>query len=184
MKSQKEYIIYTVMDSPIGQLLLTANGAGLTGIFFQAGPHSKPPEKDWISDAKPFTEVMAQLDAYFAGELKDFNLPLAPAGTKFQMTVWEALQSIPYGETISYGELADRIGNPKAVRAVGGANGKNPIPVIVPCHRVIGSDGSLTGFGGGLSIKEALLTLEGARHGKETSRQTAFSFTSKGGDGD
>jgi methylated-DNA-[protein]-cysteine S-methyltransferase len=105
-----------------------------------------------------------QLAAYFAGERTDFDLPLSPSGTPFQLSVWRALLSIPYGETISYRELARRIGNAKAVRAVGAANGRNPIPIIVPCHRVIGADGSLTGYGGGLPRKRLLLELEGAGH--------------------
>jgi methylated-DNA-[protein]-cysteine S-methyltransferase len=108
----------------------------------------------------PFKEVKYQLDAYFAGELQDFDLPLLPTGTRFQERVWQALAEIPYGETWSYGELARHIGKPKASRAVGAANGINPIPVIIPCHRVIGSSGKLTGFGGGLETKQYLLKLE------------------------
>ncbi len=180
-KSHNQKIFYTEIESPIGELLLTADGGGLIGINFQRGPDSIEAEKDWIADDRPFAEVIAQLNGYFAGELKEFDLQIGLKGTEFQVAVWEALRAIPYGETISYGELADRIGNPKAVRAVGGANGKNPIPVIVPCHRVIGSDGSLTGFGGGLPIKEALLKLEGANYGKEAAKQTAFSFGVKDG---
>ena len=162
MKKTKSITYFTILESPVGKLLLTGNGKDLTGLDFQEGSHPVTPQKGWIDDEKPFAKVIAQLETYFAGDLKQFDLPLAPRGTDFQMSVWKALRSIPYGETISYGELAERIGNPKAVRAVGGANGKNPIAIIVPCHRVIGSDGTLTGFGGGLPIKEALLKLESA----------------------
>lgn len=182
MNSKKQLTFYSIVDTPVGELLLTGNGECLTGLNFQDGSHPIELQENWMKDDAPFSEVIRQLEAYFAGKLEQFELPLSPEGTDFQLTVWEALRSIPYGETISYGELAERIENPKAVRAVGGANGKNPIAIIIPCHRVIGSDGTLTGFGGGLPIKEALLTLEGARYGKEATRQSAFSFTSKGGD--
>jgi methylated-DNA-[protein]-cysteine S-methyltransferase len=113
-------------------------------------------------DAVPFVEAKRQLAAYFRGDLEEFDLPLAPAGTEFQRRVWQELARIPYGATISYGELARRVGNPKAARAVGLANGRNPVPIVVPCHRVIGSDGRLSGYGGGLGRKEALLALERA----------------------
>jgi methylated-DNA-[protein]-cysteine S-methyltransferase len=121
-----------------------------------------------VEDAGPFREVVRQLKAYFDGQLKAFDLPLAPQGTEFQRQVWRALQTIPYGRTKSYGEIARRLGRPEASRAVGAANGQNPIPVIIPCHRVIGADGSLTGFGGGLPIKRKLLALEGALPAGET----------------
>ena len=114
-------------------------------------------DPEWREDKVPLREVIQQLRAYFAKELETFELTLAPEGTDFQQSVWNELCGIPYGETISYGELAKRVGNPKASRAVGAANGQNPIPIIIPCHRVIGSDGKLTGFGGGLPIKEKLL---------------------------
>lgn len=117
-------------------------------------------DPEWREDKEPLREVIRQLRAYFARELETFDLTLAPEGTHFQRDVWNHLRGIPYGETISYGELAKRVGNPKASRAVGAANGQNPIPIIIPCHRVIGSDGKLTGFGGGLPIKEKLLALE------------------------
>ena len=117
-------------------------------------------DPEWREDKAPLREVIQQLRAYFAKELETFELTLAPEGTDFQQSVWNELCGIPYGETISYGELAKRVGNPKASRAVGAANGQNPIPIIIPCHRVIGSDGKLTGFGGGLPIKEKLLALE------------------------
>lgn len=171
MKLEKHSFFYTIVKSPVGKLLLTGNGESLTGLDFQEGPHPFKPKRDWVQDDARFAQVVKQLKAYFAGDLKQFDLPLAPRGTDFQMGVWKALRSIPYGETISYGQLADQIGNPRAVRAVGGANGKNPIAIIVPCHRVIGSDGTLTGFGGGLPIKEALLRLEGS--------QQAFQFALK-----
>jgi len=118
------------------------------------------PEPDWIFNEKPFAAARQQLEEYFAGERKDFDLPLHLSGTDFQIQVLQELRRIPYGETRSYGDIAKRIGRPKAMRAVGAANGRNPIPIIVPCHRVIGSSGDLTGFGGGLDTKEALLRLE------------------------
>lgn len=155
-------LYHHTLDSPIGGLLLIGNGEALHGVHFQDGPHPAKPRKEWEPSERPFRDVIRQLRAYFAGRLKAFDLPLAPAGTEFQLRVWRALQTIPYGETWSYGELARRIRRPAASRAVGAANGQNPIPVIVPCHRVIGSDGSLTGFGGGLPIKQKLLALEGA----------------------
>jgi methylated-DNA-[protein]-cysteine S-methyltransferase len=153
-------VCYTEMESPVGTLLLAADQEGLRLINFQKGKHAQRPRDDWRKDAAPLHEAMRQLKAYFSGELREFNLPLAPEGTDFQRRVWSALCGIPYGETISYGDLARRIRNPKAVRAVGTANGANPIPIVIPCHRVIGSDGTLTGYGGGLDIKEKLLGLE------------------------
>jgi methylated-DNA-[protein]-cysteine S-methyltransferase len=117
-------------------------------------------EPGWIEQAAPFREAVRQLDEYFAGTRRRFDLPLAPAGTPFQQRVWQGLTEIPYGETISYAELARRIGRPAAVRAVGAANGRNPLAIVVPCHRVIGSDGRLVGYGGGLPVKAALLELE------------------------
>ena len=120
----------------------------------------REPEDDWIFSEKPFADAREQLTAYFAGERKSFDLNLKPGGTEFQMQVLDELQKIPYGTTTSYGDIAKRIGRPKAVRAVGAANGRNPIPIIIPCHRVIGSSGDMTGFGGGIPTKEALLRLE------------------------
>jgi methylated-DNA-[protein]-cysteine S-methyltransferase len=156
---------HVVIDSPIGPLTLVAEQGLLTGLFMDAqrhrpgdevaGPPGDPQEE-------PFASAAGQLAAYFAGQLTAFDLPLAPAGTQFQRTVWAALQQIPYGETWSYGQLASKIGSPAAVRAVGLANGRNPIAVVVPCHRVIGADGSLTGYGGGLDRKRFLLDLEAA----------------------
>lgn len=151
---------YTRMESPVGPLLLVADEAGLRRIEFVNGRKPVQPDPEWHHDAGHLREVIRQLRAYFAGELETFNLPLAPAGTPFQLAVWRRLCEIPYGETISYGELARRMGNPNASRAVGLANGSNPISIVVPCHRVIGSNGKLTGYGGGLPIKEKLLALE------------------------
>ncbi len=142
-------------------MLLASVENGLRAISFAEGRRPVRPRPDWSEDRSPFTETIRQLDAYFEGELRNFTLPLSLEGSEFQLRVWKTLITIPYGETISYGQLACRVGNPKAARAVGLANGSNPIPIIVPCHRVIGSDGSLTGYGGGLPIKKALLSLEG-----------------------
>lgn len=151
---------YTYTDSPIGSLLLAGDGSNLKLLGFPGGKMQRRHQPDWVEDAGLFERVIEQLRAYFAGELKQFDLPLAPTGTEFQRKVWSALQGIPYGETRSYGELAREVGNGNASRAVGAANGQNPIPVIIPCHRVIGAGGSLTGFGGGLETKQHLLELE------------------------
>ena len=153
-------VYYTRFESPVGTLLLAGNGKALRRVSFESSKRSAPPQTEWKQNRQEFAEVIRQLQAYFHGELKEFDLPLAMEGTEFQLRVWNELRAIPYGETISYAQLAGRIGNPKAVRAVGLANGSNPIPIIVPCHRVIGSDGSLTGFGGGLPTKRMLLELE------------------------
>ena len=155
--------VYTFADSPIGRLLLAADDAGLRRIEFPEGRHPQEPAPDWQEARAPFSEALRQLDAYFAGRLRRFELPLAPLGTPFQLSVWRALCDIPYGETLSYGALARLLGKPGASRAVGLANGRNPLPIVVPCHRVVGSDGSLTGFGGGLPTKQKLLRLEGAQ---------------------
>ena len=152
---------YHYHRTPIGELLLAGDGDHLSLLGFPNGKMKRRHDSDWSNDEAPFQVVCSQLDAYFAGELKVFDLPLMPKGTKFQEAVWQALTEIPYGETWSYGQLAAHIGKPKASRAVGAANGVNPIPVIIPCHRVIGSSGKLTGFGGGLETKQALLELEG-----------------------
>lgn len=153
-------VYYTKFESPVGPLLLAGDAKALRLVSFGGGKRSTPPQTDWKQNRSAFAEVIRQLQAYFRGELKEFDLPLAMEGTAFQLRVWNELRAIPYGETISYAQLAGRVGSPKAVRAVGAANGSNPIPIIVPCHRVIGSDGSLTGFGGGLSTKKKLLELE------------------------
>jgi methylated-DNA-[protein]-cysteine S-methyltransferase len=153
-------ISYTTMKSPIGPLLLAGDETGLRLVHFASGRRLKSPQRDWTEDRAPFKEAIRQLEAYFEGKLKDFDLPLVLDGTEFQLLVWRNLRKIPYGETVSYGQLARRIGSPDAARAVGLANGSNPIPIIIPCHRVIGSNGDLTGFGGGLPVKKKLLSLE------------------------
>ena len=171
-KTQKEegVMFYAEMESPVGGLRLVGDERALRQVWFLDGKpacgkgtehrHRKAPEKEWVRDERPFSEAMRQLRAYFAGKLREFDLPLEMEGTEFQLSVWRELRRIPYGATASYLEIARRIGNAKAVRAVGLANGQNPIPIIVPCHRVIGSDGSLTGFGGGMENKRKLLELE------------------------
>ena len=156
-------MFYDYLDSSIGPLLLVGNGEGLKRIEFPRRGKPVKPEPGWEKSPRELREVTRQLKDYFAGKRTRFDLKLAPEGTEFQRQVWKALRTIPYGKTISYGELANKIGNPEAVRAVGGANGKNPIPIVIPCHRVIGADGSLTGFGGGLETKVALLALETGR---------------------
>jgi len=157
---QNGLIHYDDMDSPIGRLRLVADRDGLREIWFEQGRHQKAVEPNWIRATEPLAFVRVQLEEYFAGERQHFELPLHPQGTPFQLEVWRELARIPYGVTISYGELARRIEQPQAVRAVGAANGRNPLPIVLPCHRVIGSDGSLTGFGGGLPTKRYLLQLE------------------------
>jgi methylated-DNA-[protein]-cysteine S-methyltransferase len=150
-----------VVESPIGDLLLMGDGRALTGLHMHAaGEGAASADPRWRHDPGAFAEVEAQLLAYFDGELTEFDLPLAPSGTGFQLDVWRALVDVPYGETASYGEIARQVGRPSASRAVGAANGRNPIAVIVPCHRIIGSGGSLTGYGGGLDRKRLLLDLE------------------------
>ncbi|MDE0790257.1 MAG: methylated-DNA--[protein]-cysteine S-methyltransferase [Woeseiaceae bacterium] len=151
---------YCYFETLIGELLLAGEADALSMIRFPKGAMTCDPGQDWIYSETPFANVRTQLLEYFRGERRDFDLPLRLAGTEFQVSVLEALQQIPYGETISYGAIAKQVGRPKAMRAVGAANGRNPIPIIVPCHRVIGSSGDLTGFGGGLDTKEALLKLE------------------------
>ena len=151
---------YAYADSPLGRILLGAGEAGLTLINFQEGTGPVTPDRAWREAGEPFREARGQLEAYFAGDLKCFDLALAPEGTPFQQRVWDELRCIPYGQTRTYGALAHRLGKPSAARAVGAANGRNPLPIVVPCHRVIGSDGSLTGFYGGLFLKKSLLTLE------------------------
>jgi methylated-DNA-[protein]-cysteine S-methyltransferase len=153
-------ICYSWFESPVGNLLLAGSADGLKLVSFGAGIHTRKVDPEWRLDNSAFVEVVHQLQSYFAGKRKNFDLALVLEGTDFQKRVWNALRKIPYGETISYKELAEMIGSPKAVRAVGAANGANPIPIIIPCHRVIGNDGSLTGFGGGLPLKKKLLELE------------------------
>ena len=154
----------SVIPSPVGPLLLAADHTGLRLIEFDDPRHPIRRDSDWqrADDDAVLRETCAQLDDYFTGPRRTFDLPLAPRGTAFQLDVWQELRAIPYGETISYAQLATRIGKPSAMRAVGAANGRNPLPIVVPCHRVIGTDGALTGFGGGLPTKQFLLKLEGA----------------------
>ncbi len=154
---------YVWEESPVGRLLVAADADGLRYLLFEAGRSEVKPLPGWREDPSRLVEVIRQLRAYFAGALRTFDLPLAPEGTPFQQRVWQELLAIPYGETISYGELARRVGNPRASRAVGLANGSNPISIVIPCHRVIGSSGRLTGYGGGLRNKEWLLGLEQGR---------------------
>jgi methylated-DNA-[protein]-cysteine S-methyltransferase len=157
-------VIYTTIESPVGPLSVAGDDTGLRFLLFRDGTRSGAPGSDWHeSNTGVVAQAVQQLRAYFNGKLRRFNLPLAPEGTPFQRTVWRELERIPYGEVISYGELARRIGKGRASRAVGAANGSNPIPIVIPCHRVIGSSGKLTGYGGGLAIKEKLLALERAR---------------------
>ncbi|WP_395090730.1 methylated-DNA--[protein]-cysteine S-methyltransferase [Armatimonas sp.] len=154
---------FTSFETSLCTLLLTSNGEALTGIYLPPDHrHAPTHQANWqeSSNLPVFMAAKAQLTEYFAGTRAVFNLPLATSGTDFQKTVWAELAKIPYGQTLSYGELAARIGNPKASRAVGLANGKNPLSIVVPCHRVIGASGKLTGYGGGLARKEALLALE------------------------
>lgn len=156
------------LASPVGELVLLATAAGLTGVWFETSRHGRPEDMEWEEDdgrgraGETLAQARVQLDEYFARRRTVFDLPLAAAGTPFQQRVWRALRQIPFGATESYAGLARRLGAPSAARAVGAANGQNPIPIIVPCHRVIGADGDLTGFGGGLERKRWLLAHEGA----------------------
>jgi len=166
---------YSYCDTPIGRLLLTAQGGALTAIYF-ARHQEGLPKSEWRRDATALERAALQataeqLQTYFAGERTTFEVPLDLQGTPFERRVWKALLGIPFGETVSYRDIAERIGQPKACRAVGLANGRNPVPIIVPCHRVIGSNGTLTGYGGGLEIKERLLVLEGIELPKKRRRQ-------------
>ena len=153
-------MLYRDVSTAVGGLRLAADEQGLREIAFWKGAEEPLSAPGWRRANDPFREAVEQLGAYFAGELRRFDLLLAPAGTPFQLEVWTALRAIPYGETVTYGEIAGRLGRPGAQRAVGAANGRNPIPIVIPCHRVVGADGSLTGFGGGLPIKRRLLALE------------------------
>ena len=158
-------MFYSFMDSPIGQLTLAGDRDVLKVIGFSSGSKARGADADWERFDEPFRRAKKQLVEYFAGDRRDFELVLAPDATPFQASVLEALQEIPYGETRSYGDVARSIGNPKAVRAVGSANGNNPLPIVIPCHRVVGSNGTLTGFGGGLPAKRFLLDLESSHSG-------------------
>ncbi|GJL63114.1 MAG: methylated-DNA--protein-cysteine methyltransferase [Nitrospirales bacterium] len=158
-------MFYELLRSPVGELLLVGNEQGLKMLIFQDGKHPQAIDSQWKKNRQPFQDIIAQLKAYFEGDLTKFSMKLSPDGTDFQQKVWKALRRIPYGKTVSYGEIAKQIGNPHAARAVGAANGQNPISIIVPCHRVIGANGRLVGYGGGLPIKQSLLALE-QHHGR------------------
>jgi methylated-DNA-[protein]-cysteine S-methyltransferase len=158
---------YSELDSPVGTLLLRGTGEALTGMYMQKQRYRPSLPEHSTRDDKLFASARGQLNSYFAGELQTFDIPLAPEGTDFQKTVWKALLDIPFGATESYGSLAKRIGNDGAARAVGLANGHNPIGIIIPCHRVIGANGSLTGYGGGIERKQWLL-----EHERRFSKQT------------
>jgi len=177
--SETAAVLYLFHPSPIGDLLLAGDGAALSLIGFPAGKGHHKPGAGWTEDGAAFSSARRQLDAYFDGTLREFNLPLTPRGTGFQLAVWEALTHIPYGQTIAYRDLAIRIGNPAAVRAAGAANGANPLPIVIPCHRVIGADGSLTGFGGGIETKRWLLRHEGAAGHTERAEQGALPFATE-----
>lgn len=151
---------YAYMPSPVGPLLFAGSETALERMHFSKGSKAQGHDPSWQEAPELFAEAIRQMRAYFAGELREFELALAPRGSEFQQAVWRELLKIPYGETTTYGALAKRLGNPAASRAVGLANGSNPIAIIQPCHRVIGSTGKLTGFGGGIEVKQALLELE------------------------
>lgn len=156
---------FTYMDSPVGRLLLAGSAGSLALIGFETGRMARGASPGWVRSDAPFRAVVAQLNEYFAGRRRVFDLPLEPQVSAFQARVLAALQAIPYGETRSYRDIAEAIGSPRAVRAVGGANARNPLPIVIPCHRVVGSGGDLTGFGGGLETKRYLLDLERSRSG-------------------
>ncbi|WP_298444400.1 methylated-DNA--[protein]-cysteine S-methyltransferase [uncultured Ferrimonas sp.] len=151
---------YSEIDSPMGTVLIVGSEQGLHAVSFQQGSQPLAIAADWQRDDQALCAARTQLQQYFAGQRQQFELALAPVGTEFQRQVWQALCQIPYGTTASYGQIASAIGKPKAVRALGAANGKNPIAVVIPCHRVIGANGSLTGYAGGLELKQQLLQLE------------------------
>ena len=152
---------HTTIPSPLGDLLLTGNGQALTGVYLTPHRHGPTAGGDWVRDEAPFAEARRQLSEYFAGARTVFDLPTAATGTPFQQRVWQALCAIPHGRTASYGDIARAIGNPKAVRAVGLANGRNPLSIVVPCHRVLAAGRALGGYSSGLDVKRALLALEG-----------------------
>lgn len=155
-------IAFCSIDSPVGRLLVAASDQGVRWIESERPRHAAVRGPDWVERETPLIrETHRQLDAYFAGTLREFDLPLDPQGTAFQQEVWRALLGVAYGTTCSYIDIARRLGDPRATRAVGAANGRNPVSIVIPCHRVIGSDGGLTGYGGGLAMKRHLLELEG-----------------------
>ena len=153
-------MLYSCLESPIGELLLTGDTQSLSGVYIRNQKHSPIIGKHWVRDDNAFSRAAIQLNEYFLGQRLQFDVPMAAGGTEFQKRVWEGLCQIPYGKTCGYGELARELGNPNASRAVGMANGRNPISIIVPCHRVIGANGALTGYGGGLTAKKWLLDHE------------------------
>lgn len=165
IESEENSMQYTVIASPLGELLATRDESGITGLYLPTGKNAVSPHPEWVRDDAGFEQLREQLAEYFAGVRRDFELPLNPRGTEFQRRVWAALRRIPYGQTASYGATAAAIGAPGASRAVGLANGQNPISIVVPCHRVIGADGSLTGYGGGLGAKQWLLAHEAGQAG-------------------
>ena len=158
-------MLYSYIDSPLGDLLVVRDAEGITGLYLPTGRHAAARNPGWTRDDSAFDDARTQLGEYFAGGRTQFDLPLHAHGTAFQTKVWRALCDIPYGATASYGETAQAIGSPTASRAVGLANGQNPISIVVPCHRVIGANGSLTGYGGGLDAKRWLLSHEAAHAG-------------------
>ncbi len=163
-------MIYTYLPTVIGPLLLAGEMEPMETLHLVAFPEGKgrrEPEADWLRQDDALPKSRRQISEYFAGERREFSLNLAPSGTAFQERVWWELAKIPYGSTVSYGEMAERIERPTAVRAVGAANGRNPLPIVLPCHRVIGANGSLTGFGGGIDTKRRLLEMEGALGGAQ-----------------
>ena len=164
MKQSSNTYSYWIWSSPVGDLLLVNDGKGLCRLQFQDGVHPLEIDAQWKKQRCCFADVIKELEKYFAGRLQRFTIRLSLHGTAFQRSVWRALKTIPYGTTVSYGTISKKIGNPKASRAVGAANGQNPVSIIVPCHRVIGSTGKLVGYGGGLPIKTALLELEQSTH--------------------
>lgn len=154
-------IRFDMLDTPCGPLLVAINRQGLAHVDFVNGLRPMPDQQAWQRDSTALAPYLSEFAAYFAGQLRSFSLPCAPVGTPFQQEVWQLLTTIPYGQTRSYGDLAAQLGKPGASRAVGAANGRNPLSIIVPCHRVIGKNGHLTGYAGGLNIKATLLRLEG-----------------------
>ena len=153
---------YTLLDTPCGALCIAGTTQGLTHVEFQDGERPVRPQPDWREDQGVLDEAREQLQAYFEGRRQRFTLPVAPEGTPFQQRVWQELQEIPWGTTTTYREIAERLGQPAAVRAVGHANGRNPIAIVIPCHRVVGANGRLTGYAGGIAVKRRLLQHEGA----------------------
>ena len=168
--------LFTTVASPVGELLLAGTEGALTGLWMQAGPRRRAVGDGWVGADAPFADARAQLEQYFAGERSAFELEIRPEGTPFQRRVWRALGEVPFGTTVSYGQLARRLGRPRSARAVGAANGLNPISIVIPCHRVIGSGGSLTGYAGGLECKRLLLALE-------EGEAAGAAYTLIGGDG-